>query len=292
VTRCRGSPSNVLLSSAEEALLKRCSHFELETNYKDNAPKACDIIVTERSKQLDDCKADLLKHVQDALKMESKIGRTGEESSFREWVRVCQTEGVGDSDATETIIGILEEAGVSRPSKAAAKGFGDANSTKTKAAKGKGAKLDEGLSKDTKDRIWALREHTHNIRRLAKELVGRERSLRYFKVVRELQKKVVPLKECPKCQRTNIPMAEVGVLSTCGHMGCLDCVTECADREECVCATSARCRVPVRRLNIVRGDTLGIEDARDGQGKHYGKKIEQILELLRLVSTLCRLGFC
>ena len=80
--------SHSVCSTAEEALLKRCSHFELETGDKENAIKACEVIVQERTKQLQDCKAELLRKLNDAVKMEKKIGKTPEESLFREYVQI------------------------------------------------------------------------------------------------------------------------------------------------------------------------------------------------------------
>jgi hypothetical protein len=59
--------------SAEEALLKRCSHFDLETS-NENAMKACDVIVRERQRQLDECQAELLKAIQDGVKREKTLG--------------------------------------------------------------------------------------------------------------------------------------------------------------------------------------------------------------------------
>ena len=38
-------------STAEEALLKRCSHFELDSADRENAMKACEVIVEERKKR-------------------------------------------------------------------------------------------------------------------------------------------------------------------------------------------------------------------------------------------------
>ncbi|CDO78139.1 hypothetical protein BN946_scf184710.g4 [Trametes cinnabarina] len=262
-------------STAEEALLKRCSHFELESADKENAIKACEVIVKERTKQLEDCKAELLKKLNDAVKMEKKIGKTQEESLFREYVRVTRTEGVGDKEATEAVQALLDEANIGGPLKPL---------TNKLSAKGSGKKDDSDIPKAIKDLIWDHREQTHEIRRLTKELVGRVRSLRYFTVVRDLQRQAdkPPVVHCPACDRRNVPLQEVAVLSSCGHMGCYECVVACADREECVYAASGACRAAARALNIVKAETLGVDDeARDGRGKHYGLKLEKIMELIK-----------
>ncbi|PCH36338.1 hypothetical protein WOLCODRAFT_166855 [Wolfiporia cocos MD-104 SS10] len=264
-------------STAEEALLKRCSHFELDTSDKENAMKACEVIVKERKTQLDNCKAELLKKLGEAVKMEKKIGKVESESLFREYIRVTRTEGVGDKEATEQVCALLDEASVPAPLKAV--------TNKQTDTKGKGRK-EENLSNSAKELIWQHREQTHELRRLTKELTGRVRSLRYFTAVRDLQRQAEkpPVVSCPSCKREAIPIEEVAVLSSCGHMGCIKCVTECADREECVYAASGACNAAARVLNIVKGDTLGIDDeARDGRGKHYGHKLEQVIHLIKNV---------
>jgi len=133
--------------------------------------------------------------------------------------------------------------------------------------------------------IWEHREQTHEIRRITKELVGRVRSLRYFTVVRDLQKQAEkpPVISCPSCNRDEVSMEEVAVLSSCGHTGCLKCVMDSAMKEECVYAgKEGGCNSAARVLNIVKGDTLGVDDeARDGRGKHYGKKLEQVIALIK-----------
>lgn len=259
--------------TAEEALLKRCSHFDLDTsedNSKENAMQACEIIVKDRTKQLDDCKDELLQELEKGVKREKKIGKLNEESMFQEYARVTRLEGVGDHEATKVVKALLDTAEV--PVLAA-------NYWKNK-AKGK----EENLSNTTKDLIWEHREQTHNIRKLTKELVGRVRSRRYFTVVRDLQKhrEAPPKISCPGCGRDEVPMNEVAVLSSCGHTGCMTCVRQSADREECVYAASGKCMAAARVLNIVKGETLGVDDeARDGRGKHFGKKLEMVIDLIK-----------
>ncbi|KAJ6498346.1 hypothetical protein DFH09DRAFT_336020 [Mycena vulgaris] len=250
--------------SAEEALLKRCSHFDLDTT-NENAMKACDVIVRERQNQLDDCKAELLRAIKAGVKREISLGNVPDESIFSIWVRTSQETGVDDLDASDMIRGMLNEA--------------DAQSIQTK----KSRKSVE-LTTKIKDAIWEHREATHEVRRVCKELVGRVRSLRFFTAVRDLQKqREHPLDvSCIGCGRQSIPISEVSVLSSCGHMGCTECVRDCADKEECVHRASGACISAARVLNIVKAETLGIDDeARDGRGKHYGKKLERVMELIK-----------
>ncbi|KAJ3759789.1 hypothetical protein EV360DRAFT_41171 [Lentinula raphanica] len=254
--------------SAEEALLKRCSHFEVESN-NENAMKACDVIVKERQKQLNECKDSLLSAVKDGVKREKdlskKLNNAGGESMFLEWLRICRTDGVEDLEATNIICALIEKA--------------DAPAVKSKPRKD-----DVVLSESVKAQVWDHREKTHEIRRLTKELVGRVRSLRYFTVVRDLQKQTEhpPVLSCPVCGREGLDVEEASVLSSCGHIGCNDCVRSCAEKEECVYSASGGCKSAARIINVVKADTLGVDDVeRDGKGKHYGMKLEQVVHLIK-----------
>ncbi|KZT03843.1 uncharacterized protein LAESUDRAFT_761680 [Laetiporus sulphureus 93-53] len=202
-------------STAEEALLKRCSHFGLGSSDKENATKTCEVIVWEQRAQLDSCKGELKKMIAEALEKEKMIGKVETESLFREYIRITRTSlrPLGD-----------HEQAARRARQSKSKG-------RRPAGECQAAHLEH-------------REQTHEIRRVMKELVGRVRSLRYFTAVRDLQKQadVLPVVSCPLCGRDQVPIEEVVVFSPCGHTGCIACVTEHAEREECVYAASGACK--------------------------------------------------
>lgn len=270
--------------------------------------KACEVIVEERTKQLENCKAELVKKLKEGVKQEKAIGKVSDESLFQEYVRVTLTEGVGDEEATKILEELLEEAHVNKPSNTFVSKI-DAKGRLTAKPKGK---ADDHLTEKQKEAIWAHREHTHEIRRITKELTGRVRSLRYFTAVRDLQKQrdTPPVVHCnsPKCKGRVLSMDEVAVLSSCGHMGCLKCVMDYAEREECIYAhqgedqenddamsdddgaakrravttSKTACKAAARVLNVVRGSTLGVDDvARDRNAKHYGMKLEKVIHLIK-----------
>lgn len=252
--------------------------------------KACEVIVQERTKQLAECEAELLKALKQASKKEKDIGKTSDESMFVEYVRVSYFEGVGDTDAGEKIRKLLDDANAPKPLANNPNKLNDGKPAKPKAKSKDEVKLDN----KKKDQIWEHREHTHVIRRLTKELVGRVRSLRYFTVVRDLQKLQATNKNpedtitdhtCPRCSKETLRISEVAVLSSCGHLGCYNCVKECAEKEECIFAETTdkrtACNAAARVLNIVRGETLGADDARDGRGRHFGKKLEEVMSLIK-----------
>jgi len=295
--------------TAEEALIKRCSHFELDSSRtnEENAVQACDVIVEERKKQLHSCREDIRRSLKDALTRYKQISSkewqvdAGARSSdkrpknlFMEFVDQCRTGGVGDPDANHDIKVLLDEAFAAPRSFKVVYADGSVAdpkiSTKESSSvkKGKGGKAkaieEEEPSLDTTERIEQLKNKVIYLRGLArKELAGRHRSLRYFTVVRDLQKSAASLDgatvevTCPGCKRSNLDTSEIAVLSSCGHKGCYDCLREAARLTQCL---TEGCQAATRALAVVKADSLGAEDKRDGVGRHHGKKLEKIVELI------------
>lgn len=264
-------------------MLKRCSHFDLDMTEKkpsvkstENAMKACEFIVRERQQQLDECKEEIMQGTKEGIERESKVKSGNEESLFREWIRQCRAGDVGDQEAADIMNELLKESGAFQAK----------------------SRKEEASTEKEKAFKHEHREKTHELRKLTKELRGRLWSLRFFTVVRDIQKSETRRKveveqgkegaaeyfkiSCPRCNRTDIPTAEASLLSSCGHMGCRECVQLCAEKEECVFAASGKCQAPARVLNIVKADALGTDDdAHDGKGKRYGKKLEQIVAMIK-----------
>ena len=280
--------------SAEEALLKRCSHFDLDfsghSGSTDNAPKQCDVIVSERTKQLKECKEELKVVLREARGLQSRIekekGQSAEEEGyFERWERVTKTTGVGDADATIQIREILANVGKVQASPIKV-------STPKKAKSKKSKRVvddddddgdddeDDHKPKTASDLAWELREKTHRLRKLEKELVGRVRSLRYFEGVRDLQKSkgVLPIKACPVCKKPTESLEDISILSSCGHMACHTCLNEAAWEERCPIED---CRVAAVPTSVIRAITLGEEDIDHAKGRHFGIKLEEVMKLIK-----------
>jgi hypothetical protein len=264
--------------------------------------KACNSIVQEREEQLEQCKKELFKQLKVALTQQknirSKAGKLSEESYFEAFVRATQIEGHGENESTNLVISLFEEAGIEISAKPleTVTNLVDKGGLKQKTL-GKPIKpsnnrakqsADDHLPSAVKDLIWEHREHTHELRKLVKELVARKRSLRFFTAVRDLQRdqnqtSTTVSYDCPRCGRKDLSTEEIGVLSSCGHLGCLPCIKECTtDREACVADQSEGCKSLSRVINIVEAKTLGVDDEeRDGRGKHFGRKLELIIDLIK-----------
>lgn len=280
--------------SAEEALLKRCSHFDLDfTAHKnsDNAPKQCDVIVEERTKQLKECKEELKGVLQGAHSLYKTLPKSEEGTPYHyeRWLTITKTTGVGDADATQEIRALIEFC-AKKPVPATTPSPKKAKSKKKRVGSDDEEDEVEDKPKSDADRIWDLREKTHRIRRLEKELVGRVRSLRYFEGVRDLQKSkgVLPMHACSVCSRAIEALADISILSSCGHMACHACLSTAAGDESC---PIEGCRVAAVTSSVIKASTLGEEDIDSAKGRHFGIKLEEVMKLIQYSAFSAKANF-
>lgn len=267
--------------TAEEALLKRCCHFTLDLTDKNrdakSALEACEHISNARREQLEGCETDLRKTINLAVGMQAAIRKKGgfdqgEAQPFRDWVvqAMDKDKHHGDAEAAQRLVDVMRKCGFQGAAMPDTPSDGKVPTIPAK------VKLVEFK--------WDLREQTHLLRRLSKELVARVRSLRFFEVVRKLQHNgdeamaVVKASACGHYPRGSkiIPMA---VLSCCGHVSCHECMVEAVNDQRCVKGDA--CHAPVRHTNIVKVSSLGIEG--ELSSGRYGAKL---LHLVNLINTI------
>ncbi|KAG8925515.1 hypothetical protein FRC02_009614 [Tulasnella sp. 418] len=258
--------------SAEEALLKCVAFYDNIQSGEDNAMKACDYVVKIRNKDLEECKQDILTTIRELEKQKRDLGKQDEETHYGEWIRVTEKQGVGDHRATEIVLQLYDEA----------KRLGDIKKGKSK-TQDEETKPKRKNATSLSDALWEHREKTHELRLLVKELLGRVRSLRYFEAVRDLQKEnEVFLTDCSGgCGKTGLSKDQISLLSSCGHLGCHDCIRRCAIEEECVLKASGQCEMPAKLLNIVPGDSLGTDDEIKDASRQFGKKLEEVIDVIQ-----------
>ena len=112
-----------------------------------------------------------------------------------------------------------------------------------------------------KARIWSLRELVHRIRRLQKELVGRNRSQRCFRAVRDAQSGAID------------DVANTAILTCCGHYGSIKDVHQAASKFTCIVPS---CLAPARPSNMVHASTLCV----DAQSGTFGAKLEKLVDII------------
>ena len=98
-------------SSAEEALLKRVAHFELDDE-AGTALRTCQDIVNVRKTQQEDCLKEFGEAILKARAMLSQMSQmpdfTPEDNPFIRWENGVQGEGIGDPTASELLKGVLK----------------------------------------------------------------------------------------------------------------------------------------------------------------------------------------
>ncbi|OCF44062.1 DNA repair protein Rad8 [Kwoniella heveanensis CBS 569] len=269
--------------TAEEALLKRCCHFTLDLTDKKrdakSAQEACEHITGARSKQLIGCEEDLYRSINEAVALHCYIRKKGgfgkgdtDRQHFQEWVDFSsdRKKHQGDSEAAERLIKVLAKCGVVE------------GKVPSEAVGGKQAKIEKGAK--VEDVKWQLREQSHLLRKLSKELVARVRSLRFFEVVRKLQRNGPEAKlvlEASACEHkpSTHPDAEMAVLSCCGHVACFPCMSKAADNQRCV--KGDECHAAVRHTNIVKVRSLGIEG--ELSSGRFGAKLQKLVDLIHSI---------
>lgn len=287
--------------SAEEALLKRCAHFNIDSSTPSTALETCDHIISQRHSELRDCENELMESVAAAIRQRNLIlkkdsdwkgmNRTekGEvEDTLERYLldvkKKNSIQGAADEEIHLRILDVLklaEEDVMTSPLKddgifAAANADVEEDDDEGEGgSKSKGKRKKKDPAQVLYSMKFALRNHMHHVRGLGKELRGRMQALRYFQCVRKAQLEDTEI-ECVghgssscECNATGgkVPRDRLGVLSSCGHVGCLSCLHHHADKGDCVDPT---CQVPVTRTHIAC--RLGV-DREHSAGGQYGAKL-------------------
>ena len=136
------------------------------------------------------------------------------------------------------------------------------------------------------DKLWELREHTHGLRKLQKELVGASGLCASSSLFGDLQQaKLDDSIKCGACGK-KFAKSKSGVLSTCGHIGCLSCLKAHAENQECGVAD---CTCATRDTSVATAVSLGTEGATSkaqktdgGVGVHGSKIIDVVSHIKSL----------
>ena len=286
--------------SPDEALLKRCAHFDLNGASK-TAAAACDEIVSTRQQQLEQCRAEIVRqtgfardaidffearHPKKKLNDKELEHRAMPRKHFDDFCsgdpkagKLAEVEECGDADAVPLAQACVKE-----------------GMTLAVVAEKEFKKMTL-LEKGLKDQMAWTRDQVHLLRRLLKELTARVRSLRFFENVRLLQREgekgqgasssgaaIKMLLAGRPAALAEAPASELALLSCCGHLGRLGAVVEAANQQECVhdgCKAAVRptCCLPAAELGGMGGD-----DAKEGViigGRQQGAKLSAVVRLIK-----------
>ncbi|EMS22035.1 DNA repair protein rad8 [Rhodotorula toruloides NP11] len=263
----------------EEALLKRCSHFSLDLDEDklkgEHAPDVCDFIAELRQEQLEDCKEQVKQQIlasaymhRRALAKDFYDFLENPTFHFAQWVSRLFKDGFGDEDADKCLRELAEAVGCD------SEGIGKAPDNAKPLPKYIARFMNE---KDKKEKgfdatEWAIeqtvviRDSVVTLNKLARELVGRFRSARYFDTVRTVLRTTEDDKAAEK--------DTLAILSCCGHHGKLADVEENARWNKCI---HPGCGALVQKLNILTAESLGT----DRDSGHFGYKLETLVTLIQ-----------
>lgn len=282
--------------SGEEALLKRCAHFnKLSSKSSVAALETCNMIIEQRQRELSECEAELISMVAAAIRQRNLILEKD-----RNWKGTTRTEKGEVEDTLERFIvdvsrkrsiqGGADDEIHQRISHVLEKAQADVMEHPQKTG---GTFLNEVKDGDDDVEVlysmkFALRNYMHKVRSVGKELRGRMQSLRYFRAVRDFQLSEGNGHQCVghdsllcDCQASGgtVPCERLGVLSSCGHVGCLSCLESSADREACI---EPSCQIHVKRTHIASAIALGADEQQAGGGR-YGAKLTSIVDKVKEV---------
>ncbi|KAI8615565.1 hypothetical protein BC830DRAFT_1064253 [Chytriomyces sp. MP71] len=281
-------------ATAEEALMKRCSHFALDEGNTFVPAETCAEIVITRKSQLLECLRDIWVQLHKIDKART-AART--RSDYKEHCKSIRVKGSSDSPARKVSTTGKEKGAKQGAALSSDDETQSANQYEIDLAK---VSVMSGKSKmDLDEVLHFIRELTIIVERLQKELVGRMRSLRFFiavdSVVLSGQRFNVlesAIKDCSSqsCS-TKLPSGDIrpflvqnaAVLSCCGHMGCIACVTLSAVNQRCL---KSGCNIVVHDKAIVPtsifGDLATSYDASEStaSGK-FGAKLMSLVSILQ-----------
>lgn len=293
--------------NGDEALLKYCCHFNFDSATS-SALQTIDELILHRESQKSEVEDQILGAVAAAYRQRSRILR------FQpDWTSTARTEKREVADALAPYLSSVEtgesvthgadgeihstlknliakaEADFKKHKKKPDAYFEDPSAstdsddaTHCRSSKSKKQKVSAAKAQPTDFDAYtmksALRQHMHKVRELGKELCGRVRSLRYIKCIKNLQTDDTQEFRCLSCERQDVSVVETGVLSVCGHLGCLDCLKTAAGTSKCV---DPDCSAQVSFHHIVSAATLGLDREDRKKGGKYGHKLTTIVQKVR-----------
>ncbi|KAF1934810.1 hypothetical protein EJ02DRAFT_362876, partial [Clathrospora elynae] len=248
--------------SAEEALLKSALLFET-----DNGESGLDLLMTKRTQQSRNAERELLKllaEFEGLMLLEKQKQKKGEEGitdlyeHFKKDVK--HYNSFGDEDASKRVRQLL-----------------------TKARETPSLKpLSELKGVSAVKREQLMKKRLSQLRELARELTLRMRSERFIESIKNLLKPLTSRSEdtfscsSPQCEGT-ATLAQLNLVSHCGHTACEKCLDKRSDDEVCV---HPGCNSPVHEINLIRVPDLGTTGTQNA-GRDFGNKLETIVQLIK-----------
>ncbi|KAF3919922.1 hypothetical protein AA313_de0201806 [Arthrobotrys entomopaga] len=289
-------------ASAEEALLKSGCHFSLNVeNLASDATagSACDAVITARYQQLEGNVGELTASLRDGLLLARRWVHPTIPKSDLQYTKYLEEKRKGpldDDEATALFRQLLQQAkdwAAEHEKKPTVPTILSSLRVPRFVPAGEGVDEDEDDDEPAKpaktagvDVAGLLKTVQFQTSRLLKELVGRCRSLRFIRVVREVQtlrgatRGTAVLREgrgrcgCGK----ELVVEDVTVSSICGHVACTQCMARAASLQNECPAKAAGCLARITDVSLVPATSLGAEN---DTPTTYGAKLDALVDLLK-----------
>lgn len=292
---------------AEEALMKCCSHFDLEGN-NDSATAALDHIIQYRKEQLEELKETMAEKLAAAFRLRyhicaaqsnwagTAVTEKGEVSdTLGDYISAVGNDqsvlGGADDDVNEAIKSVLAagEAKFQKNRKKVDEFYAEYHSLLVGGVGSKRKPSSSGVNAEALFEMkMSLRGHMTDIRTVdGKELRGRVRSLRYVSAVHDYQCKDIDFKcvghsrddnTLCKCKNGCVDKSKVGVMSLCGHVGCMDCLAFYGSNGRCV---EPDCKAPVKLTSIVSLYEDFDKNSTQQSNNKFGAKLSAIISKVK-----------
>ncbi|KAL2872557.1 putative SNF2 family helicase [Aspergillus lucknowensis] len=283
-------------STAEEALLKRCTSLALRGRWDGDGrpePATCESLIRVRLEQLEKLKDELKSKLKLAAWVYCACDVRHEK--FHKFIESVIRHDFGDMTVTSEVYPLLKTAILTSKGDDWKLFFSTSqegenhddeevieSSKANSASKKSKATLPFLPTKPTRVSEFepTLREITTTIRNLIVEWVLRERALRFLKTVQQVQtgaQKVIP---CHQCQNQPDLLETMSILGSCGHALCSNCTPKTIEKEECAVEG---CRGSGKRFNIINALTLSSRDLDrdlDKSSEYGGTKLDTLINII------------
>ncbi|MCJ1251824.1 hypothetical protein MMC30_009062 [Trapelia coarctata] len=246
-------------ASPEEALLKRCSVFQIESpGGKAEELEVLEMMIDTRQAEFEDHRLHLVDRLNEAVAMKQHCGEA--DTHYQRWFGLVCENTYGDKAATENLRSMVYDA---------EKFLGP-------------REAGEASQQD----VQKLRELKITLHKMALEYVTRMRMLRFlqqFYGIQEWSRKTGrKLFKVDCCGSKFENLDDLSVLALCGHTACKNCLY--SDSHESMCPVNG-CTGPALAFHAIDARELLNRPTAVPGPKHFGSKIEDLVKLVQEIKA-------
>ena len=269
----------------EEALLKRCSIFEVTGDDEEGEINVLGILISTREAEYHQIRQLFLVQLVEAARMKQHCGN--EETHYTRWLRQVERNNYGDYEATDKVIGLIKQAqeSLTAPKVTDSAETADNAENADDAANTEIAETAKEPKVTAKD-LKKLREKKVELHNLCLEFVTRLRMVRFFAKLSQIQQlphiHIVAPFAADCCNRQFQRVDGLFLLALCGHTICRDCLNSPARGATCAVVG---CNGPALGFHAIdAGDLTSRQNTISGP-THFGSKIANLVKLVKAITS-------